>query len=213
MSIIPNTVCQRCHRKYPSIRSRCPYCGTKKPREVRRSMPESDSAVRGTKAARGSAENVNWQMLISGILLVCIIVAVIAIVSVNVKGRVDDSSTAQQEELEDLLADTTAVPTATPTATPSPTPTVPVTSVVITCYGDEKTDFTASTGDQVQLSATAYPITTETSEIELEWYSTDESVATVEDGLVTVVGSSGQNCYVVAEAPNGMNAKCIVRVR
>lgn len=214
MSIMPNTVCQRCHRKYPSVRSRCPYCGTRKPREVKRSVPESDSTVRGTAAARRRKEDVNWQMLISGILLLCIIAAVITIVSVNVKEKVGDSPAASPEEMQGGLVntDTTAIPSpsATPTATPEPT--TPITKIEIQYYGAVKPDFMESKGTQVQLEAVIYPITTENPPA--EWYSSDESIATVDDtGLVTVVGESGQVCDIVAKAPNGMEAKCRVYVR
>ncbi len=210
MSLIPNTVCRRCHREYPVIRTRCPYCGTKKPQEVRSATPESDSAVSGTEASRRAAENVNWQMLIGGILLVCVIVAVIALVSVNVKTRVGEAEKAQQEAIEQIQAETTAVPIPTATPTPSPTPTPPVTAVQITYQGREMVDFTESAGTQIDLDAAPYPLN---DSVTISWTSSDDSVATVdENGLVTLVGASGSNCTVYATA-GGVQAGCIVRVR
>ncbi|MGM9613962.1 MAG: Ig-like domain-containing protein [Oscillospiraceae bacterium] len=212
MKFLPNTVCGRCHREYPSVRGRCPYCGTKKPKEVRRTMPESDSAVRGTEAARKAAEDMNWQMLIGGILLVCVIAAVITIVSVNVNKRVGDVKPSTAEEnIVDVTVETTPVPPPTPTPTPSPTPTPAITSISITCSGRDMSDgFTEGKGSTVQLEATAYPLMESTV---ITWSSSDDSIATVDDtGLVTVVGESGQYCYVYASV-GSVQAECQVIVR
>ena len=200
MNLIPNTVCRRCHREYPSIRGRCPYCGTKKPREVKRTLPESDSAVRGTEAARRAAENMNWQMLIGGILLVCVLAAVIAIVSVNMSSRVGATELAQPESGPEIAAETTAVPIPTATPTPTPSPTPGITSISITWLGQPLVygGIMDTAGATYQLEATPYPIT---ESAEITWSSTDESVATVDDtGLVTFVGTSGGECKIVASA-------------
>ena len=213
MSLIPNTVCRRCHREYPSFRGRCPYCGTKKPREVKTALPESDSAVRGTEAARQAAESMNWQLLIGGILLVCVIAATIAIVSINLSSRVEETVTAVQAEaqLAQIAAETTAVPAPTPTPTPSPTPTPTVTSLAIYEQGGGQVDgpergFMESAGTQVQLVAQAYPLM----DVEVTWSSTDESVATVsETGLVTVLGGYGTACEIIASV-GAVEARCPV---
>ncbi len=213
MSIIPNTVCPRCHREYPSIRGRCPYCGTKKPREIKRSVPESDSAVRGTEAARQASEAVNWQMLIGGILLICVIAAVIAVVSVNVQRRVDETepNTKIEQNVPEIAAETTAVPAPTATPTPSPSPTPGITSITITLYGAQvdgaDRGFMEATGSQLPLEATPYPLT---ESFEVEWSSTDESCATVdENGLVTIVGGYGTYCEIIARVGN-VEARCPV---
>ena len=85
MSLIPNTTCRRCHRQFPAYRNRCPYCGTKKVREVRSATPETDSAVPGTQAARSAVEAVNLQTLIGCVLLLAVIVATIFLVSSGVR--------------------------------------------------------------------------------------------------------------------------------
>ena len=212
MTLIPNTVCRRCHREYPSIRSRCPYCGTKKPREVKRSVPESDSAVRGTAAARQAAESMNWQMLIGGVLLLCVIAAVIAIVSVNLKGKVDATEAAARAEQQaaQIAAETTAIPAPTPTPTPSPTPKPAITSISITHYGNDMSEgFMEPAGAQIDLDAQVYPLT---EDAEITWTSSDESVAVVdEDGVVTIVGSSG-SCIITATA-GAVSATCPVWAR
>lgn len=211
MSILPNTVCSRCHREYPSIRGRCPYCGTKKPREVRRTLPESDSAVRGTEAARKAAEDTNWQMLIGGILLLCVIAAVIAIVSVNMSKRVAEGTPAVAEQVvPEIDVETTPVPAPTPTPTPSPTPTPAVTSISITYQGRDMSEgFMEAAGTQIQLEAQPYPLNPD---VVVQWSSTDDSVATVDDtGLVTVTGSSG-SCTIIAKAGD-KQAECPVWAR
>ncbi len=213
MNILPNTVCRRCHREYPSLRGRCPYCGTKKPREVKSPLPESDSAVRGTEAARKAVEAMNWQLLIGGILLVCVIAAVIAIVSVNLSERVEltESAARAEAQLAQIAAETTAVPAPTATPTPSPSPTPTVNSLAIYEQGGGQVDgaergFMEPAGTQVQLVAQAYPLM----DVEVTWTSTDESVATVdENGLVTILGGYGTSCSIIASV-GSVEAVCPV---
>ncbi len=107
MSLIPNIVCRRCKREFSPFRFKCPYCGEKRAREVRRAVPESDSAVRGTEAARRSAEDMRWQMLIGSGLIVCLVAAVIAIVSVSVNQRMELSRQASAEALAAAVESTT----------------------------------------------------------------------------------------------------------
>lgn len=214
MSLIPNTVCRRCHREYPVYRGKCPYCGTKKPREVKRAVPESDSAVRGTAAASEAAESMKWQMLIGGILLICVIGAVIAIVSVNMSKRVKETESAEvaQAEIAQIAAETTAIPAPTAVPTPSPTPAPVVTSIAIYEQGGGQVDgadrgFMEVAGTRVQLVAQAYPLI---ENVEVTWSSTDESCATVdENGLVTVVGGYGTSCEIIASV-GSVTARCPV---
>ena len=122
MSLIPNTTCRRCHRQYPSFRSRCPYCGTKKAREVRSAVPDTDSAVPGTQASRNAAEALNLQMLIGGGLLLAVIVLAIVLVSTRVGA---DAASYQGGEVagEPMTANTPIPPPSSspePTATPAP---------------------------------------------------------------------------------------------
>lgn len=215
MSVIPNTVCRRCHREYPVYRGKCPYCGTRKPREVRRSLPESDSAVRGTGAARSAAEAMRWQMIIGGILLLCVVAAVIALVSVNMSARVreaEDLAAAELLQEDTAQAESTAIPVPTPVPTPSPTPKPTVTSISIYEQGGGQVDgadrgFMELAGTQVQLVAQVYPLI---DDVEVTWSSTDESVAVVtDDGLVTVLGGYGTSCQIIA-AVGSVQASCPV---
>lgn len=219
MSVLPNTVCRRCHRQYASYHSSCPYCGTKRPREVRRSVPESDSAVRGTPAARRVVEDINWQTVIGAALLICVMAAVIAVVSVNVRSRVDETAelngaiAAEELEARQVAAETTAIPVPTPTPEPTPTP-VAVTAIEIVSpvwNYESRTGFMEGTGTTVDLDANVYPLS---EGITVKWSSTDDSIASVDDtGLVTVTGTnSGDWCDIVASA-GGQEATCRVWVR
>lgn len=197
MSMIPKTTCTRCHRQYSSLLSSCPYCQTKKPREQRRSVPESDSVIHGTQSSERAAEKLNWQMIFGTIIVAAVMAAVIAIVSLGVaddisaSGSLSDGQASVSESGQDdaLAADvlTTAVPTATPEPTPTPTIAPQVTSVGITYLGYDQPGFTQYVGDKVQLDVAFYPIN---NELTPEWSSSDESVATVDQtGMVTLVGS------------------------
>ena len=122
MGFIPNTTCRRCHRQYPAFRSRCPYCGTKKAKEARSAVPETDSAVPGTRASKSAAESLNLQMLIGGGLLLTIMVLAIVIVSISVSADVNAQDSIEQQVQQFSQNTPIPIPTATPepTATPAP---------------------------------------------------------------------------------------------
>ena len=201
MSFIPKTTCARCHRQYPSTRAACPYCGEKRSRDLNRSVPESDSAVRGTQANARSAENLNWQMIFGTIIVMAVLAAVIVIVSVGVNKDMSSASVQTPElaaagegqSVESVPgAAATAVPTATPVPTPVPTDSPRVTSVAITYLGNDQPGFTQRVGDKVQLDVAFYPLN---NELTPEWSSSNENVATVDStGLVTLVGEG--NCVI-----------------
>lgn len=216
MSLIPKTTCGRCHRQYPALRGRCPYCGEAKPREARRTVPEADSAVRGTAASARADENLNWQMLIGTILVIAVLTVVIVIVSVGVKnnpvesvdevpGQTQQGEETQNDPLNAPAVAATAVPTPTTAPTAAPTPTPQVISLAITFLGNDMEGFTEDVGDEIQLDAYPYPLN---SGATVNWSSTDEDVAVVDEtGLVTLVGEG--NCYIIAEAA-GVEDKCQV---
>jgi Bacterial Ig-like domain (group 2). len=194
MGFLPQTTCRRCHRQYSSLRSRCPYCGTRKPREIRRPVPEADSAVKGTAANARAAEEINWQLLFGGIILVAIVAAVIAIVSSHV-GK-DVAANTVPESVATANVAPTAVPTATAVPTPVPTEAPPITSLAIQFQSNDEAGFTEPAGTEVQLTALFYPLN---ADVTVKWSSSNDSVATVnQNGLVTCVGSG--NCNIYAEA-------------
>lgn len=177
----------------------------KKP-SVQRAVPEADSMVRDSDAARRQTQNVNWQMLIGGILLICIIVAVIAIVSVNIKSHVDETTPGSAAVAPEEAIAPTAIPTPTAEPTPSPTPPPVVTSLTIMFGTNTISDFTEAVGSKIDLDATPYPLGLD---VTVTWSTTDESVATVDqEGVVTITGTGA--CEIIAEA-GGSTATCIAR--
>ena len=181
MGIVPNTTCRRCHRQYPSFRGRCPYCGTKKAKEIRSPVPETDSAVPGTQASKNASETLNLQMLIGTVLLVAVMVIALVMVSFNV-GR----DAADKREVEDQLqADlqTTALPLPTPTPTPSPSPQPQLTDLECTSdLANNEYDyieigyFGLPSGSSIDLNLTWYPGTIVANP---EWSVEDETIAQI----------------------------------
>ena len=208
MSLLPNTTCRRCHRPYPSIRSRCPYCGTRKAREVRSAVPETDSAVSGTQASRNAAENVNWQMLIGGVLLVAAFLVTTVIVSVNVSDHVTEIA-ANAEPTMDINA--TPLPTPTAIPTPSPTPAPTITSISVRWDGNPSVEsyipegYWEGPGYAYEFQVYWYP---QDVKVIPEWTSSDESIIKLtpsEDGqrcLIETVGESGQEAVVTVKVGN-----------
>lgn len=214
MSVIPQTTCTRCHRKYSALLQSCPYCQTKKPREQKRTVAEADSAVVGTQAHERAAENLNWQMIFGTIIVAAILAAVIAIVSLGVNNDIsasvttDDAgqiTTGDTQPGEDVMVATTAVPTATPEPTPVATDAPLVNSVGITYLREDMPGFTQYVGDKVQLDVAFYPIN---NDLTPEWSSSDETVATVDQtGLVTLVG---EGTCVISVTVAGVTDTCDV---
>lgn len=208
MSLVPNTTCRRCHRQFPAYRSRCPYCGTKKVREVRSATPETDSAVPGTQAARSAVESINLQTLIGGVLLLAVIVASIFMVSSSVRKDVEANgqSATVEKEPEGTMVSAPPIPTEAPTPSPSPPPTI--TNVEILWkfgYADHDystTGFTGSKGQTFpQFQVSWYP--TNVTAIP-KWSSSDESVVTVtpaegNEVTISLVGESGQSATVTVD--------------
>lgn len=86
---------------------------------------------------------------------------------------------------------------------------VSVDSVAVTSIKFDKTNITLRKGDTDQITATVYP---SEAEYELEWDSTDNSVAVVDNGgLVTAIGKGTAviRCYT----SSGKSASCSVTVK
>lgn len=166
MGFIPSTTCRRCARTYPSVRSRCPYCGTERVKSSDRTPATSYSRNVGTNAQARAEQNAKWQGIFSAVLLAAVILAVIILVSSNLNAGVLSTPTP-------TLPAVTVTPTATPAPTATPEPTPAVTGIQIFSYGSEVYDFTCSVGDTVTLSAQAYPYTVVP---DFVWTSSDTSV-------------------------------------
>ena len=200
MSFIPNTTCRRCHRQYPSFRGRCPYCGTKKVKEVRSAVPETDSAVPGTRASRNAAEALSMQMLIGGGLLLAVIVLAIVLVSVNVKADVANHNDINQQVANTQNNTPIPIPTSTPEPTPSPQP--PIKDVQVrwgpTGVYDyvEMGGFSLSAGNTIPLCVLWTPASIKAVP---EWTVDDETIVSIEpneSGIycnARMVGEPGQS--------------------
>ncbi len=190
MSIVPNTTCRRCHRQYPSYKSRCPYCGTKKEKQVRSPVPETDSAVPGTQASKNAAETMNLQMLMGTVLLLAVIVIALVMVTFNV-GRDATDRADVEKQIQDEIQ-TTALPLPTPTPTPSPSPLPALSDLECTSpIADNEIDyidtgyFGLPSGSSMQLKLTWYPGNVPAVP---EWSVEDESV------LKITPSEDGQTC-------------------
>jgi predicted nucleic acid-binding Zn-ribbon protein len=203
MGFIPTITCRKCGRHYSGIRSRCPNCGAKHVKQSSRTPVTTDSARPGTSANSRAAVNTRWQMIFSVILLVAVIAAVIVLIASSLNGN--DDSDADVTPSSDVV-ETTPIPTTPPTPSPSPTP--EITSITISFFSETRTEFAMNVGDQVPLTATAYPVSVNA---EITWRSTDEDICLVdEDGVVTGVASGWAS--VIAES-GGVSQECKVWVR
>ena len=198
MSLVPNTTCRRCHRQYPSFRGRCPYCGTKKTKEVRSAVPETDSVVRGTQASKNAAEGMNMQMLIGGVLLVALMVAAIASVSASVGRAAKDQQQVMQQMTQQMQTTPIPLPSATPTPMPSATP--QITDVECRWGPQGAIDyieigyFGLNSGSSIDLHLTWFPQTVVATP---EWSVDDESIMTIEPN------ESGSDCHCVLVGESG----------
>jgi len=198
MGFIPEITCRSCGKKFSRLQRRCPYCGAvfaqdgKVPsQQPKKTVPTAGASGKtGAKKPSGSMaslfqSNTKWQFLFGCVLILLVIVAVIVLISasLNKGGTVEPVETPNLPPVEV----TTPPPTIEPT--PTPVPTVPVTSVVVTFLGSPIQEFTQRVGDAaIQLKAEVYPVEAMTT-AKLEWRSSDEAVATVDDtGAVTAVG-------------------------
>ncbi len=218
MSLIPNTTCRRCHRQYPSFRSRCPYCGTKKVREVRSAVPESDSAVPGTQASRNAAESLNLQMLMGGGLLLAVIVLAIILVSARVGA--DASVRQSAEEIINNVTANTPIPPPTGVPTPSPSPTPQIQKIECrwgtTGVYDyvELGGFSMPEGSSIPLSVIWFPATIPAIP---EWSVDDEDIVSIspsDSGLectAKMVGEKGEST-VLHLTVNGIENDMKIRI-
>lgn len=199
MSFIPNTTCRRCHRQYPAFRGRCPYCGTKKAKEPRSAVPETDSAVPGTRAAKNAAESMSLQMLMGGGLVLAVIVLAIVIVSINVSADVANHDSIDQQVQQ--FSQNTPIPIPTSTPEPSPTPAPQLQKIEVRWGPTGAYDYVQLGGFHLSAGATI-PLCVLWSPASVratpEWSVDDESIVQItpnESGIycdAKMVGEAGQ---------------------
>ena len=217
MGFVPQITCRSCGAKFSALRGRCPKCGARHVKQTGRtapaaSAPVSASAPAGAEAARqrpasGGGANGRWQLVFGLILIAAVIAAVIILIVAS-----GDPPEAPPVEIPSPSLEVTTPPPPPTTPQPSTPPPVTVTGMIIT-YGGQPLafdPFTQSRSSTIQLGVTVYP-TEALAEYTVEWRSSDESVATVdENGLVTPVAIG--ECEIIAEC-GGVATKCGMWVR
>ena len=120
-----------------------------------------------------------------------------------------DFATTAPTTTPTVTVESTTAPTTTPTVTVEPT--VAPTPVVkkITSIVLDKTALIIDLGDYVALQAKVYPEDT-TESREVSWSSSDTSVATVEEGIVTAIGVG---CATITAKAGDQQANCVVNVK
>ncbi|MGX8698696.1 MAG: Ig-like domain-containing protein [bacterium] len=110
MALIPQVKCSRCDRKYSGLRTRCPYCGTRRYAKSAKAVP---------------ADNSTWRVVVGALLLVVLIAAVVVLVvtSGNETTPTDTTRTPNTDpskEVTTVVKDSTE--TTNPGSTETPTP-------------------------------------------------------------------------------------------
>lgn len=207
MSVIPHVTCRRCGREYSGLRSRCPYCGTRRVKSTDRVPMGTASENAGTPASERAAVNTRWQMIFGLILLAAVVIAVIVLITVSISGsrKPDTGSTVATPPVQTAMV--SEPPVETPSPTPTPTTTPQVSSITITFLGSERTEFAAKVGEVVALKAKIYPVD---ADAEVTWASEDESVVKVDqEGNVTAVGKGNTK---ISATCGGQTATCKVYI-
>ena len=209
MALFKEVKCDRCDRRYSSIRTKCPHCGARKNKDGK-DVPEGSSRL---------------PIIIYAIVMIAVVAAVIIVVCSAIRGKGSDMPGAkntppvhtsdtgvssvegtnptpgQEDGNSGIDVDDVPTPEVTPEVTPEPE--VTVNSITLSI-----TDFTLSrVGEQWTIKATVSPAG---SEAELKWISENPNVATVDDnGTVTAVN---KGTTTVSATAGGVIAECIVRV-
>lgn len=196
MAIVPRVTCRRCGRQFSGMRSRCPYCGTRRIKQSERVPAPTPGENAYTPAGQRASLNTRWQMIFGGILVAAVILAVIVLVSVSLNGQSD----VEESDTPVSALISSVPPTATPTPSPSPTATPTITSLNIYWGGSALADDTtwdlASTGTTLELTAQVWPSMDATAlDGNLSWTVSDPSLASI--------STSGNSCTVVFSGEAG----------
>lgn len=199
MGFIPRITCRRCGRQFSGLRSRCPYCGTRRVKQSDRVPSPTPSENSATPAGQRAAVNTRWQLIFGAILLAAVLLAVVVLVSVSLNGTTQTTPSP-------TLGAYTLPPTTPPPPTPTPTPTPMLESLSIYCWDRQVGEnFTERVGNTVPLTVSAWPSTIPLDGA-VKWESSDESVATVKKDaegtgcIVTIVGTG--RCTISVTAYN-----------
>ncbi len=227
MGMIPQVTCRHCRKKYSKLKRHCPYCGLERVKQSTRTPVSTASTVKETSASQRVQSAAKYRMIFCAVILVAVVGCTIAMVSVsisrsNAAGKQEASQTAgaadgqattalskdknQKDASKDTSSDQTADENGNADAGNDAANANATTSVSITYLSAEKTEFSMNVGDAIQLDATIYPLNEEKT---VEWSSSDSSILTVADGLVTGVSSGEANVIATCD---GVQAVCKVLV-
>lgn len=205
MGIIPKVKCSRCERSFSVLQSKCPYCGARRSKGGKFSMPEPGDP--------------KWRLAVGVLLLIAVLCTVIAIVNINGKDADESAKTSAAETSPSPSgtgdADVSPSPDASGATTsdtdlPSPSPSADsIESITIKwAYYNGSNEMTIDVGFSIELNAEIYPTT---ADVEVTWSSENPSVCTVdESGKIKGVGSG--TTTIVAEY-NGVRGELIVHVK
>lgn len=208
MGIIPKVKCSRCEKSYSGLQSKCPYCGARRSKGGKFTMPEPGDP--------------KWRLAVGVLLLVAVLCTVIGLVNINSGDRDENAKTSTSEtspspsetdSAEVSPSPETSDVTTTDVAESSPSPSTEaldsIESITIKwLYYNGSNEMTIDAGFSIELTAEVYPTT---ADVEVTWSSEDTSVCTVdENGKITGVGSG--NTIITAEY-NGVEGELKVRVK
>lgn len=219
MGLIPQTKCSRCDRRYSGLRSRCPYCGSRRRKKGKRST---------------DTDNATWKLVI-GILLVVVLIAAVVVLLVtslaDAGTNTDDTQKddGQQEIINNVGDGVSSLPGTAepddstggdtePDADDEPdepvatTPTVE-SAKIVTVYGSSTTDFTVSIGKSEQLTIKTTP---EDADVVPKWESSDTSIFAVvptdSTGMSATVTALGKGWATLTVTVGEVTVECYVRV-
>ena len=194
MSLIPEVKCRRCGEVYPSFRSRCPNCGTRKVSQSSRTPSTTAGTVSGTAANARATSNTKWQMLFGLILVVAVILSVVVMISTSVSEGPSGGASIKPTPTAEVPDVPTGVPVVEQAPTPTPTPPPQVDEIKIRYVETPKDEITMHVGDTVQMNAFVTPATITD---KVTWSVQDEQYLTLE---------------VDSENANYVNVTCINNV-
>lgn len=209
MGIIPKITCRNCQKQFSGLMNKCPHCGTRRVREPGRAPVTTASKSPGTAAAARLENNNKWQLLFGVIILCVILLAVVTLIIISSSGEPEGPPI--ESPTPPAFEETEPPPTETPEPTPIPTPPPQITSIEITYGGERIEEFAMGVNDPpLTLGRNIYPITEEVKGPEVIWKSSNESILTVENGVVSTAGEKG---WVTVSATCGaVTATCKVLV-
>ena len=213
MGIIPKVRCRRCHREFSGLRSKCPYCGTRKAASpTTRTAATAASTVKGSASNARANQNARYQMIFGTVIMCAVVLAVIVLISTSLKGGDENKgSSAGASPAVSPSADLISPATPTPAPTGTPEPTDMVSSISFTFGGGPlayENQFATTVGNTTQLGVNVYPLNPDA---KVTWSSSDESILTEDQtGLVTALKTGWATITVSC---GGVEAKCDVWVQ